>query len=321
MSEIEVLQVEGSTLQSITRGEVDMQVSTARRYPRSIATFRSEALSMATLDQQTAEACFYALKRDGKTIEGPSVRLAEIVASCWGNLRVEGRIVADDGRFVVAQGTCWDVERNVVIRTEVRRRVTTKTGARFSDDMIAVTGNAAMSIALRNAIFRVVPFAFTNAIYESARKVAVGDEKTLSVRRGQAVAWFAKAGISSEQVLQLVGRPSLDDVKLDDLGILQGMRTAIVEGSTTVDQLLGSLPGAQAVEAPQGSGMDRLKAATAATAKAAAPAAAPVDVELIPSECCPVCGTVCTDLAGMMDSINGCPSCNGIDPATKGRNP
>jgi hypothetical protein len=319
--DIEVLNVEGNALQSITRGEIDMQVGTAKRYPRSIATFRSEALSMATLDQQTAEACFYALKRDGKTIEGPSVRLAEIVASCWGNLRVEGRIVADDGRFVVAQGTCWDVERNVVIRTEVRRRVTTKTGARFSDDMIAVTGNAAMSIALRNAIFRVVPFAFTNAIYESARKVAVGDEKTLAVRRGQAVAWFAKAGISSEQVLQLVGRPSLDDVKLDDLAVLQGMRTAIVEGSTTVDQLLGSLastaPSAPAAAA--GTGMDRLKAATAATAapkvKPAAQAApAPVDADILPLDVCPVCGTCCPELAGMLDSINGCPSCKGVQP-------
>jgi len=314
--DIEVLNVEGNALQSITRGEIDMQVATAKRYPRSIATFRSEALSMATLDMQTAEACFYALKRDGKTIEGPSMRLAEIVASSWGNLRVEGRIVADDGRFVVAQGTCWDVERNVVIRTEVRRRVTTKTGARFSDDMIAVTGNAAMSIALRNAIFRVVPFAFTNAIYESARKVAVGDEKTLAVRRQQAVAWFAKAGISAEQVLELLGKLSLDDVKLDDLGTLQGMRTAIVEGSTTVDQLLGSLPSsAPPAPAAEGSGMDRLKAATRAKPAAPAAAAAPVEAELLPQDVCPVCGTVCKDLSGMMDSIHGCPSCNGVTPS------
>lgn len=300
----------GGALQAQTRGEIDMQVATAKRYPRSIKAFRDEALSMATLDQDTAEACFYVLKRDGKNIEGPGVRLAEIVASCWGNLRVEGRIVADDGRFVVAQGTCWDVERNVVIRTEVRRRVTGKSGQRYSDDMIAVTGNAAMSIALRNAIFRVVPSAYTHTIYEAARKVAVGDVKTLEARRGSAFAWFAKAGASSDRVLEHVGKASIEDCGLGELATLQGLRTAIMEGTTTIDQ---AFP-AKVDPAATAPGMAGLKAATMGAKPAAAPAepaktapkAAPN-----PAEVCPVCGRHQPDLRGMMDDKSGCPDCGG----------
>ena len=48
---------------------------------------------MATIDAEVAGSCFYKLSRGGKTIEGPSVRLAEIVASAWGNLKFGARII------------------------------------------------------------------------------------------------------------------------------------------------------------------------------------------------------------------------------------
>lgn len=302
--------VENGALQVQTRGEIDMQVATAKRYPRSIKAFRDEALSMAILDVDTAEACFYVLRRGTSTIEGPGVRLAEIVASCWGNLRVEGRIIDDDGRFVVAQGTCWDVQNNVVIRTEVRRRVTGKSGQRYSDDMIAVTGNAAISIALRNAIFRVVPSAYTHAIYEAARKVAVGDAKTLEVRRGNAFAWFSKSGASADRVLEHVGRASVEDCGLGELAILQGLRTAIMEGTTTIDQ---AFP-AKADPAAVAPGMAGLRAVTMGKPAIAAPAesAKPVPTAAPdPAEVCPVCHRHQPDLRGQMDAISGCPECGG----------
>src|SRR6185436_14130544 len=74
-----------SVLETQTRGEIDMQISTAKKWPRSIKKFKETAAEMATLDEDTAAACIYALPRDGKTIEGPSARLAEIILSAWGN--------------------------------------------------------------------------------------------------------------------------------------------------------------------------------------------------------------------------------------------
>lgn len=227
---------ESTALERITRGEVDMQVATAHRFPRSIKAFKEEALSMATLDQETAASCFYCVPRDGKTIEGPGVRLAEIVASCWRNLRAEARVVDEDGKFVTSQGTAWDIERNVLVRMEVKRRITNKKGQRYSDDMIVTTGNAASAIAFRNAVFKVVPSAYTKAIYEEVRKVAAGDAKTLTVRRDAAFAWFAKSGVAKDRVLGVLGKKGMDDVGLDDLVTLTGLRTAIAEGTTSVEE-------------------------------------------------------------------------------------
>jgi len=219
------------------KAEVDMQITTAKAYPRSIKAFKDEALGMATLDEETASSCMYALPRAGKNIEGPSVRLAEIIASAWGNLRTEARVVGSDTKEITAEATTWDLEKNVAMRIQSKRRITDKYGRRFKDDMITVTGNAAVSIALRNSIFRVIPRAFTDAIYRAARQVAIGDAMTLSTRRANAVEGFARMGVVPEKVFELLGRASIEEITLDDLALLKGFYTAIKDGATSVDEV------------------------------------------------------------------------------------
>src|SRR5580692_8587501 len=148
-----------SNIGAIVRAEIDTQIATAKAYPRSVALFKKKALGLATEDQDTAESCFYAVPRGGKKIEGPSIRLAEIVGYSWGNLNYGSRIIADDGKMVTAQGVCHDLESNVRASVEINRRVTNKQGKRYNDDLVILTSNAAAAIALRNAIFKVVPFA------------------------------------------------------------------------------------------------------------------------------------------------------------------
>ena len=46
--------------------ELDVQISTAKAYPRSIAKFQKDALTFATVDEETAGSMFYVLpKRKG----------------------------------------------------------------------------------------------------------------------------------------------------------------------------------------------------------------------------------------------------------------
>jgi hypothetical protein len=252
MDTVEVLPSLGEGLEARTRGEIDVQIVTARRFPRSIRTFKVTALEMVTLDEETAAACFYALPRDGKTVEGPSARLAEIVASAWGHMRVEGRPVGEDDRFITARGTAWDLQNNVAIAFECRRRITNKAGKRFSDDMIGVTANAASSIAIRNAVFKVVPSPFWRPLFIEARKVAVGDASTLADRRAKSLAAFQQMGVTQERVFGLLEVKGVEDITLDHLATLRGLFTAIREGDTTVDEafpLAGAAGGD--IKAPQ----------------------------------------------------------------------
>lgn len=223
----------------ISNAEINQQIATARKFPRSIKRFRDEALAMVTLTQEIAQECIYALPRDGKVIEGPSARFAEVVASAWGNCRAGSRVVNEGPEFVTSQGVFHDLERNVSITYEVQRRITGKYG-RFKPDMIGVTANAACSIALRNAILKGVPKAFWSDMYKAARKTVMGDFETLSNRRAHALAEFQAFGVTLEMIcatLQIAGK---EDIGLEQLVILRGILTAIQDGDTTVEQAFGN---------------------------------------------------------------------------------
>lgn len=234
--EVTGLVAEDSQLALLSRSEIEQQIATARRFPRSIKRFRDESLAMVTLSESVANQCIYALPRDGKTIEGPSARFAEVIASAWGNCRAGARVVDDRGEFVTAQGVFHDLERNVAITYEVQRRITDKHGRRYKADMIGVTANAACSIALRNAILKGVPKAFWEDMYLAARQVIMGDIKTLGNRRADAVAAFQKFGISAEQLLAKLELKGIEDVGLEHLVVLRGLLTAIKDGDTTPEQ-------------------------------------------------------------------------------------
>lgn len=232
----EVLTAESGTVALLNKGEIDMQISTAHKFPRSIKRFRDEALQMVTLNETIAQECIYSLPRDGKNIEGASARFAEVIVSAWGNSRAGARVVNDQGDFVTAQAVFHDLEKNVAITYEVQRRIVDRQGRRFKPDMIGVTANAACSIALRNAILKGVPKAFWSDLYESARQTAIGDVQTLANRRARALTVLQKMGVQPAQVFAFLGITGEEDMTLEHLGTLYGITTAIRDGDTTPEQ-------------------------------------------------------------------------------------
>lgn len=224
-----------TALEAQTRAEYDIAVVTAHRFPRSLTKFRQAAESMACVDADVAASCYYRLSRSGKSIEGPSVRFAEIVANAYGNLRFAARITDITETEVVAQGVAHDLENNVSTSTEVRRRISDKNGRRYNEDMILTTCNAACSLALRNAIFKTVPFALAKPIYEKAKAVAIGDVKTLGERRTRALTAFAAMGIDNKRVFARLKVFGIDEITLAHVDELLGLHTSIKDGEADPD--------------------------------------------------------------------------------------
>ena len=225
-------------LEALNRSEHDIKVTTAKKYPRSMRRFKNSALEMATMSEDVAGSCIYAIPRAGKSIEGPSVRLAEILGTSYGNMSYGSRIVACDKQWITAQGVCYDYENNVSACIEVRRRITDKGGKTFNDDMIQVTGRAACAIALREAIFKIVPRALWNEIYEQARTTSIGKGLTMQVQRDKCMSWWKKAGASEAQVLQFLSRRGIEEVTIDDLVTLRGLVTTMKDEGKSVDEIL-----------------------------------------------------------------------------------
>lgn len=282
---IEVKQAE--MLQAINRSEVDMQIATAKQYPRDLPTVLNKIETYATMDTETAEDCFYALRRQGsdgeaQAIEGLSVRMAEIIASAWGNLRVQTRIIGNDGRFITAQGVCHDLETNVAVSKEVKRRITTKAGRTFSDDMQVVTGNAAASIAFRNAVLAVVPKAVTKKVIASVKQVAMGKAIDLETSRQNAIANYAKAGVTEQMLFEYLGITKKEQIDKEMVFELKALWNAIKEGTTSVQETFVKPQQDKKVAAEAQKKAEEAKAKAADSAKrstAAKTATAPANVD------------------------------------------
>ena len=234
---IEVVQVSNvESLGALTRSEIDAQIATAKQYPRNLSQVLNNIETLATMDEETAAACFYMLRRQGKLIEGPSVRMAEIIASSWGNIRVQARIIANDGKMITAQGVCHDLESNYAVSSEVKRRITDKYGKTYSEDMQVVTGNAACSIAMRNALFRAVPQALVKKVMAKAKQVSIGQATSLEESRKKMLDYFQKIGVDQQHLFDYLSVEKIDEIDTDMVVELRGLANAIKEGTTTVQE-------------------------------------------------------------------------------------
>jgi hypothetical protein len=268
-----IVHVDNGALATLTKSEIESQLDAAHRYPRSTALFLKEAESMVTLSKAVAQSCMYLLPRgrsksDG--IPGPSVRLAEICASAYGNLQVATRILEPTETEAVAQAVAWDAEKNVRMTVEVRRRIIDRYGKRYNGDMVNVTGAAAAAIAKRNAIFAVVPRAFVDVLYAKAKACAVGDAKTLPERRDEVIAWLGKQkkAVSADRVLAVIEKTRVEDIDLEDLERLMALIETCKRGELKVEEAF-PIPGAAGASGGIGTGQtleERLAAKGAKTA-------------------------------------------------------
>lgn len=231
-----------TALYLLTKAEIDSAVATAKAFPRSLKKFMDKTMSMATLSENIAASCTYALPRAGGSLSGPSIRLAEMVAAAYTNIRYGGRVIANDGKMITAQGICIDLENNLNCTIEVHRKITDKNGKTFSQDMQVVTGNAACAIAIRNAIFKVIPFALIGDIYDNIQLVARGTAETLIIRRNKAIEYFKTLKVTEKQLCAALEIQKIEDIDLDKLTILTGYKESLRNGETTIAQLFENIP-------------------------------------------------------------------------------
>ena len=236
--QVEVM--EATAIAEITRGEVDAQVATAKKYPRDLKRFVANVKEAALSDPEIAAGCTYSLPRDGKNIQGPAIDLAEIVLQQFGNLRAGSRIVEVGERTVKAQALAWDLENNVMVTSEVQRRIVNRQGKRYNDDMIIVTSNAACAIALRNVVFKVVPWSLIKDTYTAALTMALPKMEDVQKLYGQAVKYLAEMKVTETQVLTLLKRKAKKEVTQEDILTLRSIAGELRRGDSTTEDIFGN---------------------------------------------------------------------------------
>ena len=238
-------------LQAVTSAEIDKQIATAKMYPRDVMAAVNEMQQLALFDEETAESCFYHLERRAKDgsmtiIEGPSIRLAEIAAAAWGNLRIATRIVGHDGRMVTVEAVAHDLQKNVASSKQVARSIMTKNGQTFSADMQVMTINAASSLARRNAIYDVVPKVYVNKLVAQCQEFVKGQAVTgLRDKVQKVVKAFAKYGVTPELICLKMEVSNIDEITPEMVVRLVGIGNSLKDGQTTVEEEFPQLRGEQ----------------------------------------------------------------------------
>jgi hypothetical protein len=162
--------------------------------------------------------------------------MAEIVASGFGNLRVGSMLTEQTERQVKARGFAHDLESNFAATSEVVESTIDKYGKPYSERMRIVVAKACLAKARRDATFQVVPRALCKSLEDAARKTAIGDAATLEKRRALVMDWIGKLGIKKDRVFNALKIQGVADIGLNELEILTGLKTAIKEGDTTIDE-------------------------------------------------------------------------------------
>jgi hypothetical protein len=245
MDEQEDREIEDSqALVRLNKGELEMQMEFARKFPRSMDKVMATLKSRTCYNQAIALEMTYSLPRGGKQITGASSRFAEILAASWGNNMSMCRVVGADQEWVRAQGIYFDCESNYRHGREVARRITGSDGRRFNQDMIGVTGNAAASIAFRNAVLNGIGKGVWFATWMETQKVAIGSAESVVKERTAVLEWAKQAGITGEMLFNTLSVQGVQDIVGDKFLALKVMQKEVMSGEKSIDDVFGSLESA-----------------------------------------------------------------------------
>lgn len=132
----------------------------AKRYPRD-----NERAYTSIIDSckrpRLAEAAIYSYPKGGTQIEGPSIRLAECIATAWGNMR-QGwfEIESREGESMIC-AYAWDLQTNAYkdIVFKVKHSIYTKNGDKKLTDPRDIYEHCAnqASRRVRNCILAIIP--------------------------------------------------------------------------------------------------------------------------------------------------------------------
>jgi hypothetical protein len=190
--------------------EVKGQIFMARQFPRNV--FQSEQRILdACKRPELAQAAVYSYPRGGTKVEGPSIRLAEVLAQNWGNLAFGVKELEQRPGESVAMAYAWDLETNVrqeKVFTVPHTRKANGTIKKLTDprDIYELVANNGAR-RLRACILGIIPGDIVDKAVAECNKTLTGNNQVpLKDRLGNALKAFKeKFRVTQEQIEERFG--------------------------------------------------------------------------------------------------------------------
>ena len=215
----------------------------AKRFPRDEVQSYAKAMEACQRPTMAAKA-FYSFPRGGQTVEGPTIRFAEELARCWGNIDYGIKELSQDDGKSEMQAYAWDLETNAQSvqnftnphkREKTDKRTNTVVMETLTGQRDIYENNANMATRrLRSRILAILPAWFVeDAIAECKKTLAGQNDTPLIDRVKKMVVQFAKLGVTQEMIEKRLKR-KVDTMTSDDFVEYVGIYNAVKGGESKI---------------------------------------------------------------------------------------
>ena len=209
----------------------------AKRFPRSYMDSHAKALE-ACRRKSFAEKAFFSYPRSGQTVTGVTIRFAEELARCYGNLDYGIKEMSHEEGKSEMQAYCWDLETNTISSQNfaVKHIMDTKNGERkltSQRDIYERTANDGAR-RLRSRILAILPPDLVEDCIAECRKTLAGknDIPLLDRVKGMVTA-FNKIGVTNKMLEKRLGH-TIESTNADELVEYQGIYNGIKQKETVI---------------------------------------------------------------------------------------
>jgi hypothetical protein len=218
--------------------EVQAQYIIAKRFPRN-----QNECYMAIMDACKrpflAEQAMYAYPRGGTLIKGPSIRLAETMAQCWGNLDCGVREISQSDGVSVAEAYAIDLQTNTRItkifhvphKRDTKKGTTRLTEARDIYELVANQG----ARRLRACILGIIPGDVIEAAVERCARTLESSDIPLPEQIRKMITAFDEIGVKVEHLEKRLGH-NLDAIIPQEIVTLKSIYKSIKDGMANREQ-------------------------------------------------------------------------------------
>lgn len=209
----------------------------AKNFPRDEHLAYAKVME-ACKRRSLAEKAIYSYPRSGSTISGPSIRLAEELARCWGNVDFGIKELSQKDGESEMSAYCWDMETNTMSsQTFVVAHVrdTKKGQVRLTEQRDIYENNANMAgRRLRARILAILPPDLVEAAVAECKKTLAGDNDIpIADRINKMVASFAKFGVKIDTLEKRLGR-KIDTMTTEDICEYAGIYNSLKDGNSSI---------------------------------------------------------------------------------------
>ena len=209
----------------------------AKRFPRNEIDAFAKVME-ACQRKSLAEKAFYSYPRGNETVQGPTIRFAEELARCWGNLDYGIKELSQSNGNSEMQAYCWDLETNTMSIqnfTNPHRKEVGKTIKELTSLRDIYENNANMAARrLRARILAVLPSDLVDEAIKECRKTLTGDnEKPLIDRVKNMTVSFAKMGVTQEMIEGRLKR-KIETMTAEDFADYIGIFNSLKEGNSKI---------------------------------------------------------------------------------------